>query len=196
MLRRLSSQFKKDKDKHKDGNGNGNGNGNGKRMSAAPSGTNGSSSKPPPVSYQPKDQDTGSSSPAADTHVASREDVEKNFKAFGQLIHASLRPMPTQTGDGTYLDETPHHASLFENLSHLGIKDVKTLLDVLHGTATGELVDDKTMLMERVIQVRGAHSAAAKFALKDATAGVCSTPELKAAIRLDQCFCWSTLGCA
>ena len=37
-------------------------------------------------------------------HNASRADVESSFTEFAQLIHASLRPLPTQTGDGAYLD--------------------------------------------------------------------------------------------
>ncbi len=37
-------------------------------------------------------------------HSASRVDIEKAFEQFGQVIHASLRPIPTQTGDGEYLD--------------------------------------------------------------------------------------------
>ena len=60
--------------------------------------------------------------------------------------------MPTQTGDGSYVKrEAP--ASLFENLKAIGIADVKTLKDVLTNKAKREHIDDKTYLMERVIQV-------------------------------------------
>ena len=60
---------------------------------------------------------------------------------------------PTQAGDGAYLDhEVP--SGLLADIRSLGIKDVKTLAQVMRTKATGELQDDKTMLMERVIQAR------------------------------------------
>ena len=37
-------------------------------------------------------------------HSASRADVERSFSQFAQIIHASLRPLPTQSGDGVYLE--------------------------------------------------------------------------------------------
>lgn len=40
-----------------------------------------------------------------------------------------------------------------DNLKSLGIKDYMTLRDVLQNKAKKELLDDKTYLMERVIQV-------------------------------------------
>lgn len=74
------------------------------------------------------------------------------FEKYAQLIHASQRPLPNQNGDGTYTD---HDSStgLFQDIKSLGFKDFGTLKDVIASQASGELVDDKTMLMERVIQV-------------------------------------------
>ena len=37
-------------------------------------------------------------------HNASRADVESSFSQFAQLVHAARRPLPTQSGDGAYLD--------------------------------------------------------------------------------------------
>lgn len=124
MLRRLSTTFKKDKKKD-----------------------NGVSSGSP----SPKDSSNGS--PTSDNdHGKGREEVSNTFAQFAQVLHASQRPLPLQTGDGTYVKrETP--ASLFENLKAIGIADVKTLKDVLANKAKRELIDDKTYLMERVIQV-------------------------------------------
>lgn len=61
--------------------------------------------------------------------------------------------MPTQLGDGT-VSIRKRQTGLTVDLKHLGKKDFKTLLDLvkskIHGT---EPLDDKTMLMERIIQI-------------------------------------------
>lgn len=87
-----------------------------------------------------------------DDHSASRAEVQSSFAKFGQLIHASRRPLPTQTGDGAYLDHA-EPSGLKEDLRSLGFKDVKTLMEVMKTKGVGGLQDDKTYLMERVIQV-------------------------------------------
>lgn len=92
-----------------------------------------------------------------DHHSASRTEVQSSFQQFGQLLHASRRPLPTQSGDGAYLDhEEP--SGLKEDLKSLGFKDVKTLMEVMKSKGAGGLQDDKTYLMERVIQVSSIHS--------------------------------------
>lgn len=85
-------------------------------------------------------------------HNVKRNEVSATFEKYAQLIHASRRPVPTQSGDGTYL-ETESSSGLFQDLKALGFKDVTTLKDVMRNKAKGEYVDDKTMLMERIIQV-------------------------------------------
>lgn len=83
--------------------------------------------------------------------------VAETFEAFAQIIHASQRPLPTQTGDGSYVQHH-EHTGLWADLRSMGIKDAKTLKEVIANKASGQLVDDKTMIMERVIQVRmGTH---------------------------------------
>lgn len=133
MMRRLSTAFKKPKDET---NGKVKENGvktNGKRQS--------------------KVIDMNYESPAAEDHSAARSEVAETFEKYAQLIHASKRPLPVQTGDGTYLDHKEHHSSLFQDIRTLGFKDVGTLAAFMKNKASGEVVDDKTMLMERIIQV-------------------------------------------
>lgn len=86
-------------------------------------------------------------------YSVDREAVSNIFKDFAQLVHASQRPLPTQTGDGSYIDqEVP--SGLMADLRSMGFKDIKTLKEVMQTKASGALQDDKTYLMERVIQVR------------------------------------------
>ena len=37
--------------------------------------------------------------------VVTRADVASTFEQYAQLIHASLRPLPKQSGDGAYLEK-------------------------------------------------------------------------------------------
>jgi linoleate 10R-lipoxygenase len=90
--------------------------------------------------------------PEGDDNNAKRHEVSATFEEYAQLIHASRRPLPMQTGDGTYLDNE-HNSSIFQDLGVLGVKDFGTLMDVIKNKVTGGLVDDKTMLMEHIIQV-------------------------------------------
>ncbi|KAI1800009.1 heme peroxidase [Daldinia bambusicola] len=84
---------------------------------------------------------------------ADREGVSSVFAQFGQLLYASQRPLPTQNGDGTY-STTVQKTGLKKDLKYLGLKDIKTVLDLARSKLKGEqLVDDKTMIMERVIQL-------------------------------------------
>ncbi|KAJ0108757.1 hypothetical protein J7T55_011248 [Diaporthe amygdali] len=84
---------------------------------------------------------------------ADRDGVTAAFKRFAQSIHDPRRPLPTQSGDGT-LSTRRTQTGLKVDLKHLGWKDVKTLVDLvkskIHST---EPLDDKTMLMERIIMI-------------------------------------------
>lgn len=144
MLRRFSSQFRKDKNKEDKATGKKvNGATNGVNGTYATNGTTAPTAAPNGVAEHSKEP----------SHAASRQDVESGFAQFAQLVHAAQRPLPNQTGDGTYVDEAAHHSSLWQDMRSLGFKDAKTLAEVMKNTASGALVDDKTMLMERVIQV-------------------------------------------
>lgn len=88
--------------------------------------------------------------------------IPAGLRQLGSLFTASLRPLPTETGDYSYLnaqDLTPFERlpqTLLENLAHLGIQDASTLMQVGAHAFTGDLVDDKNLLMERLIQVGAA----------------------------------------
>jgi hypothetical protein len=84
---------------------------------------------------------------------ADRQGVTAAFGQFSQLIQASKRPLPTQNGNGTYSAKNAQ-TGLREDLKYLKYKDFKTLLDLVKNKIKGvHHVDDKTMLMERVIQL-------------------------------------------
>lgn len=85
-------------------------------------------------------------------HAVKREEVQSSFQQYAQLLHAAQRPLPTQSGDGSYLEQDVQ-SGMMQDLKSLGFKDVKTLMAVMKTKATGELADDKTYLMERVIQL-------------------------------------------
>src|SRR5271170_4809850 len=59
----------------------------------------------------------------APEHTANRPDVESNFKQFAQVVHAARRPLPNQTGDGTYVGTNEHHSSLLADLRAIGFAD-------------------------------------------------------------------------
>ncbi|KAI1455626.1 linoleate diol synthase [Annulohypoxylon moriforme] len=85
---------------------------------------------------------------------ADREGVSAVFSQFGQLLRASQRPLPTDNGDGSYSNMGVQRTGLKKDLKYLRMKDVKTVLDLARNKLKGEqLVDDKTMIMERVIQL-------------------------------------------
>ncbi|KAI9804672.1 MAG: hypothetical protein M1833_006747 [Piccolia ochrophora] len=81
-----------------------------------------------------------------------RADIETTFRIFAEVFHDALRPRPTQTGDGTYLEEKIP-SSLLKDFSSLGFKDVETLKDLLKQKITGGPTDDRSYLMERIIQL-------------------------------------------
>lgn len=83
----------------------------------------------------------------------SIEEAETSkFQEFKKLIHAATRPLPTETGDGSYIeDETS--GGLWADFRALGMKDASTLVSMLENKLSGAFVDDKTMMMEHIIQV-------------------------------------------
>lgn len=133
-MRRFSSVFKKKDDSKVKENGHASEKVNGKRHSKAVS----TSASP----VEPQD------------HSKARNEVTAIFERYAQVIHASREPLPTQSGDGTYLEHGHDHStSLFSDLRSLGFKDYGTLVELIKNKAAGGVVDDKTMLMERIIQL-------------------------------------------
>ena len=81
-----------------------------------------------------------------------RKQIETTITSVSGVIKASLRPLPTQTGDGSYINP-PASTGLLQDLRKMGIKDAETLAEVFAGKVSGKPTNDKTYLMERVIQV-------------------------------------------
>lgn len=142
MLRRFSSTFKK-KDRESKPNGTAE-----SSSAAANSDNNKRYSK---ISAARK-------SSSDDERNENKGDSVSPFEKYASVLHASRSPIPNQTGDGAYL-EHEHTTSLLQDARHLGFKDFKTLKEVIESKLPGgELIDDKTMLMERIIQVRWTRS--------------------------------------
>jgi hypothetical protein len=99
-----------------------------------------------PVSTQPQHPQS------KDDPLATRADVEKAFQEFAQLIHASIRPMPTQTGDGTYI-EKDEPSGWFQDLRSLSLRDVNTAKEIMDDKRAGKPQDDRKMHMEHIMQV-------------------------------------------
>ncbi|KAI1289055.1 linoleate diol synthase [Xylaria venustula] len=82
---------------------------------------------------------------------ANREGITQVFSQLSQWVQSSERPYATQTGHGTFrVGKSP---GLKRDLKTLSRKDLKTVVEIVKGLIKGELVDDKTMIMERTIQL-------------------------------------------
>jgi linoleate 8R-lipoxygenase / 9,12-octadecadienoate 8-hydroperoxide 8R-isomerase len=95
--------------------------------------------------------------PSEIDHVRGK--LHRGFRQIASLVNAAEKPQPTETGDGTYLrdvDDNPELVQKIESglktLSHLGITDVKTLIQVQDKKVTGTPWDDKEYLMEQLIK--------------------------------------------
>ena len=87
-----------------------------------------------------------------DVAAATRADVASTFEQYAQLIHASQRPLPNQSGDGAYL-EKDEPSGFWDDIRSLGIKDLKTVRHIMEDKASGKPQDDRKMHMEEVMQV-------------------------------------------
>lgn len=85
-------------------------------------------------------------------HATIRQKIEHALESTGGLLRASLRPLPTQTGDGSYL-APPQITGLIKDLHKMGIDDAETLIELVKTTATGEKINDKSYFMERLIKL-------------------------------------------
>ena len=91
--------------------------------------------------------------PAKEEHISERQKIEDAFASIKGLIKASFQPLPTQTGNGTYIAD-PISTGLLQDLEKLHIRDIPTLIQTVKCKITNAPVNDKAYLMERVIQVR------------------------------------------
>lgn len=81
-----------------------------------------------------------------------RQEIDQVFASVHALINASARPLPTQTGDGSYVIP-PVTTGLFQDLRKMDVSDVQPLLDLVTTSVTGKLTDDKTYFMEKLIKL-------------------------------------------
>ncbi|PYI33000.1 peroxidase [Aspergillus indologenus CBS 114.80] len=137
MLRRFSSTFKKGKGERESKPNGTQTNGTKRQSKASPAPNSSSDESHSEPRYEKQDK---------------HDDGLSAFERYAQVLHASQRPLPSQNGDGTYI-EHEQSSSMFSDLRSLGIKDVGTLKDLIKNKAKGEYIDDKTMLMERIIQL-------------------------------------------
>ncbi|KAG9234558.1 heme peroxidase [Amylocarpus encephaloides] len=87
-------------------------------------------------------------------HSVSRDGIVESIEKFSKVIHLAGRPLPSSTGDGSYIVDTKPTGGLLEDLKNLRAKDYATLHMLLKKELSKDhLTDDKTMVMERVIQL-------------------------------------------
>src|SRR5256885_13396682 len=92
--------------------------------------------------------------------AAIRARIDGAFKQTAALISAARRPLPDQTGDGTELppENDPNILAklngILADVLHLGPRNIDALIKIQEKQTHGEPIDDRTYLMERLIQVR------------------------------------------
>ena len=85
-------------------------------------------------------------------HVTFREKVEELFQSVAGVYKASAAPLPTKTGDGSYIADTKA-SGVLDDLVHLRPDDMKTMVDVGKAALTRDPINDKTYLTERIIKL-------------------------------------------
>ena len=85
-------------------------------------------------------------------HITFREKVEATLQSVAGVIKASVAPLPTQTGDGSYI-ATKKSTGILNDLIHLRPGDVTTLKDLAEYALTKGPIDDKTYLTERLLKL-------------------------------------------
>ncbi|KAJ6259386.1 Psi-producing oxygenase [Drechslerella dactyloides] len=85
-------------------------------------------------------------------HMARRPEIEVMLSEFANVLKASLRPLPT-SNDGRYEKEPEPSSGFFKDLRTFNITDIRTLREVLQPRVTGDLIDDRTYITERIIQL-------------------------------------------
>jgi len=91
-----------------------------------------------------------------------RSTIGAPFRAAASLIGAVTAPVPDQTGDGSKIPPE-EKASLYKkiegglrDMSHLGIENIGSLLEIQREKMLGSYTDDKTYLMEGLIRTAAA----------------------------------------
>ena len=89
--------------------------------------------------------------PLENEHQHLRERIDDAFVALKSFITASARPLPTQTGDGSYLGHE-HATGLLKDMSTLGFRDMLALGEMVREGTEHKPIKDSDYLMEKVIR--------------------------------------------
>lgn len=120
MLKRVASIINNKKDKDGEAPGPSNG------ASADRNSKNGTSSARRSSSFFKKSSTNVASVGNQPDHSVNQTSISDKLTEFGQLVHRVKQPLPSQTGDGTYIEEsTP--TGLWDDLKAMRIKDFETL---------------------------------------------------------------------
>ncbi|WEW60823.1 hypothetical protein PRK78_006311 [Emydomyces testavorans] len=87
------------------------------------------------------------------SHRSVLDDFGKYFSQLGEVANASLRPVTPDSGRHSPAPGSTFKAGLLQDLGNLDVKDIGTVLELLKNAASGDLVDDKRYIMERIIQL-------------------------------------------
>ena len=85
-------------------------------------------------------------------HLSFHQQVENTFKSVSGLVQASLQPLPTQTGDGTYITEPPSTGPLLD-LIKTRPEDIKTIFEIAKAGILGKATNDRSYELEHIIKV-------------------------------------------
>jgi hypothetical protein len=88
----------------------------------------------------------------SEQHVTFREQVADAFEGAESVIKAATSPLPTQTGDGSYV-QTTKTTGLLKDVTMLRPGDVRTIVDLAKTALTGSPTDDSTFLLERLVKL-------------------------------------------
>lgn len=97
-------------------------------------------------------QNTSSTPHAPVEPTSLREKIDQVFASVHAVINASARPLPTQTGDGSYVIP-PVTTGLIQDLRKVDVSDIEPLLNLVKTSVTGNPTDDKTYFMEKLIKL-------------------------------------------
>lgn len=85
-------------------------------------------------------------------HTSHREKIGAAIKSVSDLIKAATAPLPTQTGDGSIINKQKS-TGVLKDVVQMRPRDVLTLVDLAKEAITGEPINDKTFLMERLVEL-------------------------------------------
>ena len=97
----------------------------------------------------------------SEQHASIHAEIRSTFESVAGVIGAAVKPLPKQTGDGSYM-QTTKPAGLLNDLTKMHPRDFKTIIDLAKASLTGGPMNDNTFLMERLIQLTSELSPTSK----------------------------------